>query len=103
MVEAQRDTSETSMGGSRSMMFGRDRICGVVAARTARQAVRQLALAFRRTRTIELRLDYLVDDKQCRALLRALPPLARRGVLLATCRRTINGGRFSGDIHLQIP
>jgi 3-dehydroquinate dehydratase/shikimate dehydrogenase len=103
MLEAQRGTPETSMGGSRSMMFGRDPICGVVAARTARQAVRQLTLALRRTRTVELRLDYLASDKECRALLRALPHLAHHGVLLATCRRTANGGRFSGDIRRQIP
>lgn len=90
------------MGGAGKRMFGQDRICGVVAARTAREALRQITLALRVTRTLELRLDYLAGDKECRALFRALPPVARRAVLLATCRRTIAGGRFSGDLRRQI-
>ena len=46
------------------MLFGRDRICAVVAARTAREMAQQLRRALRWTRTVELRLDYLENGKE---------------------------------------
>ena len=46
------------------MLFGRDRICAVVAARSAREMEQQLRRALRWTRTVELRLDYLESRKE---------------------------------------
>src|SRR2546422_6144816 len=40
-------------------LFGRHRICAVIAAPTAKEMARQLRRALRFTRTVELRLDYL--------------------------------------------
>jgi len=40
-------------------IFGEDKICAVVAGRTAADAAGQLLRALRETRTVELRLDWL--------------------------------------------
>ena len=48
---------------------GKDRVCGVIAAETAREMKSQIRLALRTTRTLELRLDYLRDAKERAAFL----------------------------------
>jgi 3-dehydroquinate dehydratase/shikimate dehydrogenase len=90
-----------------SGVFGKERICGVVAARHAAGAVRQVEAALRKTRTIELRLDWLRSRAEIRNLLRWLArKSAARGkgrfTAIATCRRRGAGGKFGGTIHEQI-
>jgi 3-dehydroquinate dehydratase/shikimate dehydrogenase len=82
--------------------FGRDRICGVVAAPDARGMVRQTRAALRQTRLLEVRLDWLADEEgilQFLGWVRRRPP---RATLIATCRRRVAGGRFRGSIESQI-
>jgi 3-dehydroquinate dehydratase/shikimate dehydrogenase len=84
---------------TRMRLFGRakDRICAVVAAATATEMKRQIRLALRETRTIELRLDWLRSDAERKRLLCLLPSLRRRRItFLATCRRIAGGGKLSG-------
>ena len=50
-------------------LFGKDRVCGVVAAGTAREMKSQMRLGLQTTRTLELRLDYLRDAKERAAFL----------------------------------
>jgi 3-dehydroquinate dehydratase/shikimate dehydrogenase len=77
-------------------LFGRDRICAVVAAATARQMARGLRRALRQTLTVELRLDYLRSDAERAALWRLLRRAPPRGTVIATCRHRAAGGRLPG-------
>jgi 3-dehydroquinate dehydratase / shikimate dehydrogenase len=82
--------------------FGTDRVCGVIAAETAREMSSQLRRALLRTRTLELRLDYLRAPGQRDAFLSSVRRRRPRAVLIATCRRTEGGGQFSGSRKQQI-
>ena len=84
-------------------VFGKDRVCGVVAAETAREMASMVRQGLGKTSTLELRLDYLRSDRERIAFLSRL----RRGkrphaVLIATCRRKEGGGLFQGSREEQI-
>ncbi|MGH9732112.1 MAG: type I 3-dehydroquinate dehydratase, partial [Candidatus Acidiferrales bacterium] len=85
-------------------LFGEDRICGVVAATTAREMWHQLRKALRYTRTIELRLDWLRSERELRVFLIRLgrAKFGRKVMLIATCRRTDAGGNFSKSVTGQL-
>jgi len=83
-------------------LFGKDRVCGVVAADTARVMKSQVRLGLRRTRTLELRLDYLRSAKEREALLSWLRRERPRAVFIATCRRQEGGGLFQGSRKEQM-
>jgi 3-dehydroquinate dehydratase / shikimate dehydrogenase len=83
-------------------LFGKDRVCGVVAAETAREMRSQIRLGLRKTRTLELRLDYLRNAKEREVFLSGLRRKRPRGVLIATCRRKRGGGLFQGSREEQI-
>jgi 3-dehydroquinate dehydratase / shikimate dehydrogenase len=77
----------------------------VAAAPDANSMLAQLERAVRRTRTLELRLDWLSGDGEIDRFLRRLAGYrrARRGVtLIATCRRRAAGGRYGGTIAKQL-
>src|SRR3989304_4681241 len=82
----------------RRRLFGPDRICAVVAAPTAKEMARQLRRALRLTRTVELRLDWLKDNREIIRLLSWLRVHRPRATLIATCRRRSAGGKFSGGV-----
>jgi 3-dehydroquinate dehydratase/shikimate dehydrogenase len=73
------------------------RICAVVATTGARKFQKLVRAALRQTPTVELRLDWLANDRERRKALewlkRAVP---KRAVLIATCRRRVGGGEFAG-------
>ena len=74
------------------------RLCGVLAAPTARELRRLLALALRETPTAEIRLDWLKSDRERHAFLKWLKGhRPRKAQLIATCRRRVAGGEFAGD------
>jgi 3-dehydroquinate dehydratase/shikimate dehydrogenase len=82
---------------------GVGRLCAVVAASTATAMVRQVRSALRETRTIELRLDWLRNNRERGRFLRWLRKNQPKGAtFLATCRRRVGGGKFPGDIEDQL-
>jgi 3-dehydroquinate dehydratase/shikimate dehydrogenase len=83
-------------------MIGKDKICAVVAASDAASMWRQLAVADRASRTIELRLDWLADDREISRFLSRLARHTPKATLLATCRRRGAGGRYRGSIARQL-
>jgi 3-dehydroquinate dehydratase / shikimate dehydrogenase len=83
-------------------LFGKDRVCGVIAGETAPEMKSQILLGLRRTGTLELRLDYLGSTKEQASLLAWLGRKRRRGVFIATCRRVEGGGRFQGSVEEEI-
>lgn len=82
--------------------FGKERICGVVATDTARGMRAQIRRGLGKTRTFELRLDYLADQRERRALFAWLGGHRPRAVFIATCRRLEGGGLFRGTREEQI-
>ena len=69
------------------------RLCGVLAAPSARELRRSLALALRETPTAEIRLDWLKNDAERRGFLKWLKAhRPRKAQLIATCRRRVGGG-----------
>ena len=88
-----------------STAFGKGvaRICGVAAAPMAKELRRLLALALRETPTVELRLDWLNSDKERHAFLNWLRsrPIGNKQ-LIATCRRRVGGGEFTGDAGAEL-
>lgn len=82
---------------------GTGRICGVAAAPTARELRALLGQALRDTRTVELRLDWLKNDRERHAFLEWLKGRKLRGAqLIATCRRRVGGGEFTGDAGAEL-
>jgi len=83
-------------------MLGRDKICAVAAASDAGTMWAQLRAALRHTRTVELRLDWLADDREIDRFLSRLELERPRATLIATCRRRDAGGRYRGTIAKQL-
>ena len=83
-------------------LFGKDRLCGVVAAETAARMSAQLRQGLRKTRTLELRLDYLENAAERESFFAHLRRSRPRAVLIATCRREEGGGLFSGTPEDEI-
>ncbi len=56
------------------------------------------------TRTVELRLDWLADDREIERFLKQLAGAKRQAgaTLIATCRRREAGGRYRGSIAKQL-
>jgi 3-dehydroquinate dehydratase / shikimate dehydrogenase len=74
------------------------RVCAVVATPTAQEFRQWVLAALRQTRTVELRLDWLANDRERQKALDWLKRAApRKAQLLATCRRRVGGGEFSGS------
>lgn len=89
---------------ARALVFERGRFCGVVAAGTAGDALRQIRRALRYTKTIELRFDWFSSAQEAARLLAQLKKegISRRATLIATCRRVEAGGKFSDTIIEQL-
>ena len=83
-------------------LFGKDRVCGVIAAETAGEMKTQVRLGLHSTRTLELRLDYLRSAAEKAGFLAWLRRARPRGVLIATCRSRAGGGEFAGSREEQI-
>jgi len=84
-------------------IFGRGRVCAVVAARTAVDAIAQIRTATKAgARVVELRLDFLSNGLEIARLLRRLARQKKTPTLIATCRRREAGGRFRGTAAGEI-
>ena len=86
-------------------VFGSDRICAVVAARTAAEAIGQIRAARKgpaSARVIELRLDFLSSRIEITQLLRWVSRHSKMPALIATYRRRKAGGYFTGSVRDEI-
>jgi 3-dehydroquinate dehydratase / shikimate dehydrogenase len=81
------------------------RICAVIAEPAAVSAAKHIRAATKRTRLVELRLDYFPSMREALRLLKWLRKETRRGhrwISIATCRRREAGGLFAGSIADQL-
>ena len=77
---------------------GAARICAVVAATRVEDFRAQVKRASRESHTVELRLDWLADDRERHRALDWLKRSApRKTQFIATCRRRLGGGEFVGS------
>jgi 3-dehydroquinate dehydratase / shikimate dehydrogenase len=89
-------------------LFGKGvaRVCAVVAGKTAVDMADRVRAALRETPTVEVRLDLLSSDRERTQFLHWLG--SRRGgrnagaTFIATCRRRVGGGAFSGDAQAEL-
>jgi 3-dehydroquinate dehydratase / shikimate dehydrogenase len=76
---------------------GRARVCAVIATPRARDLRKLVRQALKQTPTVEVRLDWLANDRERHAALHWLKRSAPRNtVFIATCRRRVGGGEFAG-------
>jgi 3-dehydroquinate dehydratase/shikimate dehydrogenase len=76
---------------------GLARICAVVATPNSREFQKMVQAALRETPTVELRLDWLANDREREKALEWLKRFRpKNAVLIATCRRRVGGGEFAG-------
>ncbi|MGB6877174.1 MAG: type I 3-dehydroquinate dehydratase, partial [Candidatus Acidiferrales bacterium] len=89
---------------ARALIFEKNCVCGVVAARTADDARRQFRRALRYTDTVELRFDWFANAEEIQRFLALLKKtrIPRRAAMIATCRRREAGGRFLGAVAAQL-
>jgi 3-dehydroquinate dehydratase / shikimate dehydrogenase len=77
--------------------MGRARVCAVIATPRARDFRKLVLSALKQTPTVELRLDWLANDRERHAALDWLKRSPwRNAVFIATCRRRVGGGEFAG-------
>lgn len=94
------DASAATPTVSRPGVFGNDRVCAIVAAQKATDAIRQVKAAASTSgaHVVELRLDFLTDRAEIAHLLRWLARQSEIPILIATCRRRQAGGHFTGSV-----
>jgi 3-dehydroquinate dehydratase / shikimate dehydrogenase len=79
------------------------RICAVVAAPQSGKFRELVRAALREAPTVELRLDWLANDRERQKALNWLKKYAPKdAVFVATCRRRIGGGKFSGSAAKEL-
>jgi 3-dehydroquinate dehydratase/shikimate dehydrogenase len=89
-------------------MIGNGRICAVVAADSAETMWAQFVRAVQEAKTVELRLDWLANDREIDRFLarlaarRSRSAVRARATIIATCRRLEAGGRYRGTIAKQL-
>jgi 3-dehydroquinate dehydratase/shikimate dehydrogenase len=85
-------------------MPGTDKICAVVASPHAEGVRKQLRLALKTAKLVEIRLDWLRSDSEMEVFLKWLAGLKKKpaATLIATCRRREGGGRYPGTIAKQL-
>jgi 3-dehydroquinate dehydratase/shikimate dehydrogenase len=82
---------------------GLRRICAVVAPSTAAEMSKMVRSALQQTRTVELRLDWLISDAERARFLGWLGKgRPRNATFLATCRRREGGGKFAGGVDREL-
>jgi 3-dehydroquinate dehydratase / shikimate dehydrogenase len=82
--------------------LGHNKLCAVVAAPSASAMHRQLGETVGEARAIELRLDWLADDREIDRFLAKLETPKPGLTLIATLRRRPAGGRYRGTIAQQL-
>jgi 3-dehydroquinate dehydratase / shikimate dehydrogenase len=91
------------LGKSKGFGPGVARLCGVAAARTAQELRKLVEKALQLTPTVELRLDWLKSDEEREEFLKWVKKVKRKNTtFLATCRRRLGGGEFSGDAGAEL-
>ncbi|HEV8491993.1 MAG TPA: type I 3-dehydroquinate dehydratase, partial [Candidatus Angelobacter sp.] len=78
------------------------RVCVAIAASNPAEMVQKADIAVRDNPFIEFRLDYLSQPAPGLAKLKTFVEFHPEALIVATCRRAANGGKFRGSIASQV-
>src|SRR5665213_1316054 len=78
------------------------RICVAITGATPQEMLEKAAEAVRENTFIEFRLDYLPKPLAAMPKLKSFLEQRREVTAIATCRRKVNGGKFSGSIASEL-
>src|SRR5437899_3060490 len=78
------------------------RVCVAIAASNPAEMVQKAYIAVRDNPFIEFRLDYLPTPALGLAKLKTFVEFHPEALIVATCRRAVNGGKFRGSVASQI-
>jgi 3-dehydroquinate dehydratase / shikimate dehydrogenase len=78
------------------------RICVAIAAANPAEMVQKADLVVRDNPFIEFRLDYLSKPAQALPKLKTFVEFHPEALIVATCRRVLNGGKFRGSAASQV-
>jgi len=78
------------------------RVCVAIAAPNPAEMVQKADLVVRDNPFIEFRLDYLSNPAQGLAKLKTFVEFHPEALIVATCRRVANGGKFRGSIASEV-
>src|SRR5258708_12229524 len=78
------------------------RICVAIVAGNPAEMVEKADAIVRENSFIEFRLDYLAKPALALAKIKAFTEYHPEALIVATCRRAANGGKFRGTIAAQI-
>jgi 3-dehydroquinate dehydratase/shikimate dehydrogenase len=78
------------------------RICVAIVASSPAEMVEKADVVVRENPFIEFRLDYLPKPALALARIKAFTEYHPEALIVATCRRAANGGRFRGSIAVQV-
>ena len=78
------------------------RICVAITGATPQEMLEKAAEAVRENTFIEFRLDYLPKPLAAMPKLKNFLELRREVTAIATCRRKVNGGKFTGSIASEL-
>src|SRR5499427_10316465 len=78
------------------------RVCVAIAASNPVEMVQKADLIVRDNPFIEFRLDYLPKPPLGLAKLKTFIEFHPEALIVATCRRAVNGGRFRGSVASQV-
>src|SRR5579864_1779906 len=78
------------------------RVCVAIAATNPAEMVQKADLVVRDNPFVEFRLDYLPNPTLGLAKLKTFVEYHPEALIIATCRRTANGGKFKGSIASQV-
>jgi 3-dehydroquinate dehydratase / shikimate dehydrogenase len=84
------------------LLFGRERICVVIAEKSAAAALKALRRTLTSSRTVELRLDWLSSMAEIGRFLARLRLDPKKVCAIATVRRRAAGGKYAGGLREQM-
>jgi 3-dehydroquinate dehydratase/shikimate dehydrogenase len=87
---------------ARSLRLRIPRICVSITGTEPAELIEKAEAVLRENPLLELRLDYLKAPLAVMPKLRRMMELRPDAIIIATCRRTVSGGRFKGSLTAEL-
>jgi 3-dehydroquinate dehydratase/shikimate dehydrogenase len=87
---------------ARTLPLRLPRVCVALGASDAGELISKAESLVRDNQLLELRLDYLKNPAAALPKIKRLLDMRPEALLIATCRRAVNGGKFRGSVASQV-
>src|SRR5208337_4180747 len=94
--------ASTTVFASRIQRFRLPRVCVAVVGEDASNIIDRAESLVRDNPFLELRLDYLSQPAAALPKLKNFLEMHPEATAIATCRRTVNGGKFKGSVAAEL-